>query len=94
MLLLLSLALADDNETPVALEDLPAEVRAAVEARFPGATLIEAELDGKLYDVDVKTAEGELWEAEVTAKGKIKDVEREDDDEDESEDDDDEKDDD
>jgi hypothetical protein len=85
--LLVTLALADD-EVPVPLEELPPKVRSAVEARFPGATLVEAEREGKLYDVVVRTAEGELWEAEVKPSGKIVEVEREDDDDDEDDEDD------
>ncbi len=80
--LLATIALADD-EVPVPLDALPDKVRSAVEARFPGATLVEAEREGKVYDVTVKTAEGALWEAEVKPNGKILEVEREDDEGDE-----------
>jgi hypothetical protein len=84
--LLLTLAFAED-EVPVPLSELPEPVKQAVEDKWPGCTFLEAEREGRVYDVEVKTAEGERWEAEVTPKGRIVDVEREDDEDDEDDED-------
>jgi uncharacterized membrane protein YkoI len=73
----------DEHEVEVELTALPAPVRSAIEARWAGCTLLSAELEGKTYDVEFRTKDGERFEAEVTAAGRIREVEREDDDEDE-----------
>ncbi len=72
--LLLQAALAAD--IPVPLDQLPEAVRAAVLQRYPGATLLEAEREGSVYDVELRTPEGERWEVEVTRDGRIREVER------------------
>lgn len=74
LLLLASLALAED--VPVPLDQLPAPVKAAVLARWPGATLLAAEREGLIYDVELLTGSTERWEAEVTPEGIIREVER------------------
>jgi len=77
-------ALADDDEVPVDLNALPAAVTSAIATQWPGSTLVKAELEGKVYDVEFTTAAGEGLEAEVTAKGKIKATEAVDDDDEDS----------
>ena len=77
LVLLAGLALAED--IPVPLDQLPPPVKAALLARWPGATLLAAEREGAVYDVMLRTVANERWEAEVTPEGIIRDAEREDD---------------
>jgi hypothetical protein len=72
----------EEAEVPVALADLPAAVTDAIEAKWPGAKLIEAEKEGETFEVEFKTAAGERLEAEVAPDGKIGKVENEDEDDD------------
>ena len=73
---LLPMALAGDD-VPVPLQELPPPVVAAVEAQWPGCTLLEAEKDAGLYDVECRTTAGEVWEAEVKPDGTIVETELE-----------------
>ena len=72
----------DDNDSKeVALNDLPAEVRATAEAQVPGGKLTEAELENedgkKAYSIEAVTADGAKLEIEVSANGKLIAVEKE-----------------
>ncbi len=68
----------DADEVAVPIGDLPAAVLDALDARFPGATLLSAELEGDVYDVDLLDADGVCLEAEVTPDGTLMEVETED----------------
>lgn len=76
VVLLVQLAVAADVAVP--LDQLPAAVKSAVLARFPGATLLAAEREGRTYDVELRTPANEHWEAEVATDGTIREVERKD----------------
>lgn len=82
---------SDEGEEMVALEDLPAAVRAAVQAAAPGGQLLEAEKETEdgavVYEVEVRLADGRLVDITVTPDGQV--LEIEDEDEDEADDDDD-----
>ena len=69
---------ADDID----LKDLPQSVVRAIEERFPGATLLEAEKDeddGRIeYEVEIRH-DGKRYEVELTQDGRITDIDREDD---------------
>jgi hypothetical protein len=71
---------ADEDEQDIALEDLPKAVVAAVEARFPGAELAEAEKETEngrtLYEVELKHNAREI-EVSVTPQGTIVEIEKE-----------------
>lgn len=73
-----SVSAADDID----LKELPERVVAAIDKRFPGATLLEAEKDeddGRIeYEVEIRH-EGKRYEVEVTQDGRITDIDREDD---------------
>ncbi len=68
-------AFADDE---VPLDQVPDGVKAAIEARWPGSTLHEAERDGDNWEIEFLLPSKELWEAEVTGAGVILRSERED----------------
>ena len=68
----------DDGETPVALSDLPDAVIRAIEAVYPGAELLTAEMDAGVYDVDFLSSGGACMEAEVQPDGSIVGFEAED----------------
>lgn len=78
-------ALAEEEE--IAVADLPEAVVNAINERFPGATLEEAEREVErgqvIYDVEVEAADGTEYEVEVTGDGRILEIERDDEDEDE-----------
>ena len=80
----------DDDETPIALADLPAPVRTAVLARTPEANITqlstEVENGRTLYEVEY-TMNGVAHEAEFDASGALVE-EGDDDDGDDAEDDD------
>ena len=76
-LLLLALVSAADDETPIALDALPAAVVAAIQARWPDATLLGAEQERRRFEVDLRTTDGTILEATVTATGRIRRVEDE-----------------
>lgn len=68
------------DEEKIALDQLPAKVKAAIKAKFPDAELISAEKekeDGKtLYEVAIKH-KGRTIEATVAEDGKIVEIEKE-----------------
>ena len=80
----------DCGEDGIAVTDLPAAVTDAIEAEYPGATLLEAELEEENYEVEIETADGEILEVEVSEDGEILEVEVEVEDDDDDDDDDDE----
>lgn len=79
----LTLALA---LSPLALAgarvDLPATVQAALDDRWPGAEILESERDDDGYEVELRTADGEALEVELSEDGRILEVETDDDDDD------------
>ncbi len=83
----------DEDEEEIAVEDLPEAVVNAVRKRFPNATIEEAERETEhgqvIYDVEVEDSDGAEYELEVTADGRILEIERDDDDDDEDDEDDD-----
>lgn len=64
-----------DDEVPVALEDLPPAVVDAIRARWPGATLSEAEREDATFEVEITTSDGRALEVEVAPDGTILEVE-------------------
>ena len=80
---------AADDEQEIAIADLPAAVVDAVKAKFPDATLVEAEVEtenGKMvYEVEIED-DGQELEVEVSADGEILEVESDDDDDGEDDD--------
>ena len=82
-----------DGETVIALDKVPAAVRTAGEKAVPGLVITRVERDVEdgvvMYDV-LGTAKGKTFEVEVTADGKVLEIEEEDDEDDDDEDDDDE----
>ena len=73
----------EDDEIDVAVEDIPSNIKDAVEAAVPGATIKEAEIeteDGQaVFEVTVEK-DGEEIEVEVTPQGEVVEVEVESDD--------------
>ncbi len=71
----------EQKEEKVAVKDLPEAVVKAIQDRFPGATILEAEKETEngqvVYEVDIKH-DGTEYEVEVTEAGKIVEVERDD----------------
>lgn len=69
---------ADDD---IAIDKLPQAVRAAIDKRFPGAELLNAERvkdDGRVeYEVELRH-EGKRYEVDVTEDGRIVDIDRDD----------------
>ena len=65
----------------IPVKELPEKVVNAINKRFPGAELLSAEKDtedGKLYyEVQIRDKKGH-WEVEVSPKGKILDIDKED----------------
>ena len=82
-----------DGEVVVPLSKVPAVVLSAAQKEVPGIVLARAEREVEggvvVYDLEGKTADGTEYEIEVTAAGKVLEVEEEDDDDDDDEDDDD-----
>ena len=78
-------------EEEIDVADLPQAVVDAIEAEWPGATLLEAEReeeDGEVeYEVELETAEGEVLEVELLEDGTIEEWESEDDGDDDDEED-------
>jgi len=72
-------ALRADDETKVPLDKVPAAVKKAVEDKFPGATLVQAETekeDGKtVYEIGIKF-KGATIEVTVTPEGTVTCVEK------------------
>ena len=85
VLLVAGAAWADEDEEEVAVKDLPAKVVDAIEAKFPGAKITEAEKETEdgdtVYEVEINFGDEEL-EVEVSEDGKILEVEEEEDDDD------------
>lgn len=69
---------ADDD---IAIDKLPQAVRAAIDKRFPGAELLNAERDrddGRIeYEVELRH-DGKRYEVDVTEDGRITDIDRDD----------------
>jgi uncharacterized membrane protein YkoI len=68
----------EDDEIDVAVEDIPDNIKAAVEEAVPGATITEAEIeteDGQaVFEVTVEK-DGKEIEVEVTPSGEVVEVE-------------------
>ncbi len=81
-------ALCEDKEEAISIEQLPAAVRTALEAKTAGCTIVEIEKeseDGKVvYEAEYKTADGKKCEIELSEDGTI--LEEEDADEDDEDD--------
>ena len=69
----------EDDDVLVDIDSLPAAVTDAIEAEYPGSTLMEAEEEDGGYEIEVRDADGTLWEVEVTEAGAIVEVEEDDD---------------
>lgn len=83
-------ARGDTAEVVVPLEKVPAKVRQAGEQAVPGIvfTRVERELEGGVWVYDLEgTANGVAYEVEVTADGKVLEIEKGDADEDENDED-------
>ena len=81
---------SDDGEEKIPLDQVPANVMSAAQAAIPGLVLEEAEReteDGTVVYSLQGTADGEEYEVEVSAAGKVLEIEKEDDDEDDDNDD-------
>ncbi len=82
---------SDDGEEEIPLDQVPANVKSAAQAAVPGLILEEAEReteDGTVVYSLEGTADGQEYEVEVSAAGKVLEIEKEDDDDDGDEDDD------
>ncbi len=82
---------SDDGEEEIPLDQVPANVKSAAQAAVPGLVLEEAEReteDGTVVYSLEGTADGQEYEVEVSAAGKVLEIEKEDDDDDGDEDDD------
>jgi uncharacterized protein YceK len=66
----------DEDEIPVDLADLPQPVLDTLDANWPGAELLEAEIDEGIYDVDF-LHDGQRLEVEITPDGTLQGVEEE-----------------
>ena len=68
------ITLAEEEGEKIALDKVPAEVKAAAEKAVPGITLTEAEKETKkgvvVYELD-GTANGKKYEIKVDASGKV-----------------------
>ncbi len=82
---------SDDGEEKIPLDQVPADVKNAAQAALPGLVLEEAERETEdgtvVYSLEGR-ADGEEYEFEVSAAGKVLEVERDDDDDDDDPDDD------
>jgi len=80
----------DDDEQDVALDQVPAAVKAAALGAVPGLALKEAEREtehGAIVYTLEGTANGHVYEIEVTADGKVTEVEQKAKDDDDGDDD-------
>ncbi len=79
----------DDDEVAIAVDQLPAAVRAAALAAVPGLVIEEAARETQngitIYDVEGE-AHGKEFELEITDAGKVLEVEEDTDDDDEGDD--------
>ncbi|MEL6346564.1 MAG: hypothetical protein AAFV53_25860 [Myxococcota bacterium] len=65
---------SENEELQIPIDDLPIDVLNALEDRWPDAALLEAEQDGDVYEVELRTVKGDLLEVNVTEDGQILDV--------------------
>lgn len=73
----------DENEVLLAVDEIPAAIKAAATKAVPGLVVQEAEReteDGELVYCVHGTADGEFYEVEVSAAGKVLEIEEDDDD--------------
>lgn len=79
---ILEIEKAEEGDQEIAVSSLPAAVRGAVNDRFPGADIYEAEReveDGRIvYEVEL-LADGQAYEVELNVDGEILEIEKEDD---------------
>ena len=79
----------DDAEEEVPLSGVPANVLAAANSAVPGGEITEVEAEVEdgvvIYDVE-KVVDGVEYEIEVTADGKVQEIEKEGEDEEEDDD--------
>ena len=78
---------SDDGEEEIPLDQVPANVKNAAQAVLPGLVLKEAEReikDGTVVYSLQGTADGGEYEVEVSAAGKVLEIEKENDDEDDN----------
>ncbi len=83
-------ALARSVRGEIHLDQVPANIKKAAQAALPGLVLEEAEReteDGTVVYSLEGSADGEEYEVEVSAVGKVLEVERDDDDDDDPDDD-------
>lgn len=59
----------DDDDKKVAVEAIPPAVRASVERLFPGATLLEAELEHGRYEIELRAADNKRHELKLEVDG-------------------------
>ena len=71
----------EDDEIEVAVEDIPSNIKDAVEKAVPGATITEAEIESEdgqaVFEVKVEK-DGKEIEVEVTPEGEVLEIEEED----------------
>lgn len=69
----------DDKTEPIALDQIPETAMEAAKKKLPDVTFERAwkfKSDGEdAYEIKGKTKQGKTWEVEVTASGKILEVE-------------------
>ena len=69
----------DDKNLPIALEEIPKTAMEAAQKKLPDVKFERAwkfQADGEdAYEIKGKTQKGKIWEVEVTASGKILEVE-------------------
>ena len=79
-------AFAADDESEIAVEDLPAAVVEAVKDKFPAAKIEEAKREvenGKtIYELEIEDDDGQEYEIEITPDGVILEIEEESEDDD------------
>ena len=64
-----------DGDRAVDVGALPAPIVATIQERWPGAQLVSAEAEKKLFEVEIATVRGERFEVLLNARGKVKHVE-------------------
>lgn len=81
-ILIVSLPLLALSATALAHDEyveLPREVLATLDARWPGAEILESEFDDGEYEVELRTTSGQCLEVELSSSGRVLEVERDDD---------------
>lgn len=63
----------------IPIDELPVIVTAAIASEWPGATILEAEYEDDIYEVEIQTPDGETLEVELDEDGNILDVDIEED---------------